>query len=180
MAAKRVKTTTAGVYKRGSRYSVRLPGGRWESARTLDEARRIKALRETEARHAVAHDKGLHRGSPQADCPECQRQQQQRDQEMPMLHAYLGDWIDRYRGTGKRGYGPETREEDRRLLQRFALRYFPDEVKVNEITPKMVDEFVGWLCSPTAQGRQLADPHRPQRIRTAQERSGDRQTRRTD
>jgi len=46
MAARMEKTRHAGIYKRGGRYvfSYRLIGKqRWESARTLDEARKLKA-----------------------------------------------------------------------------------------------------------------------------------------
>jgi hypothetical protein len=48
MAARREKTRTPGIYKRGSRYffQYEVEGRqRWESARTLDEARRAKAAR---------------------------------------------------------------------------------------------------------------------------------------
>ena len=51
MAAKLEKTRTPGIFKRGSRYvfSYRVSGKqRWESCRTLDEARRRKAARQTD------------------------------------------------------------------------------------------------------------------------------------
>jgi hypothetical protein len=51
MPAPLVKTKTPGIYKRGGRYvySYRLDGKqRWESCRTLDEARRAKAARLTD------------------------------------------------------------------------------------------------------------------------------------
>jgi hypothetical protein len=51
MAAKMEKTRTPGIYKRGSRYvfAYRVDGKqRWESCRTLDEARRAKAARATD------------------------------------------------------------------------------------------------------------------------------------
>ena len=51
MAAKMEKTQTPGIFKRGGRYvfSYRVEGEqKWESARTLDEARRAKAARTTD------------------------------------------------------------------------------------------------------------------------------------
>jgi hypothetical protein len=51
MAAKLEKTRTPGIFKRGSRYvfSYRVDGKqRWESCRTMDEARRVKAARTTD------------------------------------------------------------------------------------------------------------------------------------
>ncbi len=51
MPARLEKTRTPGVFKRGSRYvfSYRVEGKqRWESCRTLDEARRAKAARATD------------------------------------------------------------------------------------------------------------------------------------
>jgi len=51
MAAKMEKTKTPGIFKRGSRYVVTFRdaagGQRRESARTLDDARRLKAARTT-------------------------------------------------------------------------------------------------------------------------------------
>jgi len=51
MAAPLVKTRTPGIFKRGSRYvfSYRVNGRqRWESCRTLEEARRAKSARHTD------------------------------------------------------------------------------------------------------------------------------------
>jgi hypothetical protein len=60
MAAPMVKTKTPGVYERGNRYVLTYRverKQRWESFRTLDEARRAKAARQTaEARRADGLD----------------------------------------------------------------------------------------------------------------------------
>jgi integrase len=145
MAAPLVKTKTPGIYKRGSRYvfSYRVNGAqRWESCRTLEEARRAKAARHTdigrgefETRSRVTLRRYLI-GDPDAGEP---------------------GWIDRYQGTGRRGYRAETRDEDRRLLERFALRYFPERLKLTEVTPSMIAGFVAWLCDAEKQGRALSD-----------------------
>jgi integrase len=74
------------------------------------------------------------------------------------LHDYALDWIERYQGTGRRGYRPETRDEDRRLLERYTLQYFPADLKVAEITPRMVADFIGWLTrQPSRHGGTLSD-----------------------
>ncbi|MGH2853716.1 MAG: tyrosine-type recombinase/integrase [Solirubrobacteraceae bacterium] len=33
------------------------------------------------------------------------------------------EWVERYQGTGRRGYREETRDEDRRLLKRYTFRH---------------------------------------------------------
>ena len=142
--AKLVKTRTPGVYKRGSRYvfSYRVDGRqRWESHRTLDQARRAKSVRSTD----------IDRGEYEPD-------------SRITLHAYvLGDedtpgWIDRYHGTGKRGFRDETRSEYRALLARYALRYFRASLALRDVTPKAVAEFIGWLGKqPNRRGGTLSD-----------------------
>lgn len=155
MAAKLEKTKTPGIDKRGSRYvfSYRLHGQqRWESCRTLDEARRAKSARHTD----------IGRGEFEA-------------RSRVLLHEYLPEWIERYQGTGRRGYRTETRDEDRRLLERFAFRYFPKRLKLTEVTPSMVAGFVAWLCDPQRQqGRSLTGSHCQKRSQAPQKRSGDR------
>jgi integrase len=142
MAAPLIKTKTPGVYKRGSRYvfSYRDASGRqrWESVRTFDEARRAKAARAT--------DVGRGEFEPRSRLT---------------LHQYLvgrpdqGEpgWIDRYQGTGRRGFREETRGDYRALLAKYALRYFPARLKLTEITPSMIAAFVGWLCDPREQAK---------------------------
>lgn len=133
MAAKLEKTKTPGIYKRGSRYvfSYRVSGKQhWESCRTLDEARRAKSARHT--------DIGRGEFEPRSRVT---------------LHEFLGEWIGRYQGTGRRGYREETRDEDRRLLERHALRYFPARMKLTELSPSEVAGFVGWLCDGRAQAK---------------------------
>src|ERR1017187_6151106 len=137
MAAPLIKTKTPGIYKRGSRYvfSYRVNGvQRWESCRTLEEARRAKSARTTD----------IGRGEFQ-------------ERSRVTLHESLAEWIERYQGTGRRGYREETRDEDRRLLNKYALQHFPDRLKLTELSPSAVAGFVAWLCDPAKQGRELAD-----------------------
>lgn len=133
MAAPLVKTKTPGIYKRGSRYvfSYRVGGKqRWESCRTLEEARRAKAARQTD----------IGRGEFE-------------ERSRITLHEYLADWIGRYHGTGRRGFREETRSEYRGLLDRYALRYFPPRLRLTDLTPSVAAEFVGWLCDGHEQAK---------------------------
>ena len=66
--------------------------------------------------------------------------------------------IDRYQGTGRRGFRQETREEYRALLERFTLRYFPRNTTLTEIDPRAVADFIGWLTrQPNKHGGTLSD-----------------------
>src|ERR1019366_2894296 len=107
---------------------------RRESCRTLEEARRAKAARQTD----------IGRGEFE-------------ERSRVTLHEYLREWIERYQGTGRRGFREETRNEYRGLLDKYALRYFPERLKLTELTPSGVAGFVAWLCDPSKQGRGLAD-----------------------
>jgi integrase len=129
MAAKMVKTKTPGIWKRGSRYvfSYRVAGKqRWESCRTLDEARLAKSAR------TVDIERGEFDGRSRVT-----------------LHEYALEWIDRYQGRGRRGFRENTRDEYRRLLDQYALKHFPARTKLTEVTPSSVAAFVGWLCEQT-------------------------------
>lgn len=106
-----------------------------ETHRTMALAQEAKRRRETEVAEGAFSDRGREK-----------------------LHDYALDWIDRYKGTGRRGYRPETRDEDRRLLERYTLAYFPSDLKIAEITPRMVDDFIDWLTrQPSRRGGTLSD-----------------------
>ncbi|MGI8714326.1 MAG: hypothetical protein ACR2NR_14350, partial [Solirubrobacteraceae bacterium] len=105
MSAPLVKTRTPGIYKRGGRYvfSYRVSGRQcWESCRTLEEARRAKAA------HLTDIARGDYDGRPR-----------------PTLRDYATDWVERYQGTGRRGFRDETRDEYRVLPTKYALKLFP-------------------------------------------------------
>jgi integrase len=140
MAAKMEKTRTPGIYKRGSRYvfAYRVDGKqRWESCRTLDEARRAKAARATD----------IGRGEFE-------------ERSRIALHEYAREWVERYQGTGRRGFREETRSEYRALLDKYALSHFPAQTKLTEVTPRHVASFVGWLCEQTRSAATKEDPDR--------------------
>jgi integrase len=139
VAAKRVKTKTPGIYKRGSRYVAiyRDSEGRQreESARTLNEARRLKAGRSA----AVARGE-FHAAS------------------RVKLRDYAIEWVERYQGRGQRGFRESTREDYRRDLRRYVLPYLDGKLRrrVEQVTPRDVAAFVGWLCDADEQGRRVA------------------------
>lgn len=129
MAAKLERTRTPGIFKRGSRYvfSYRVDGKqRWESCRTLDEARREKAARQTDVGRGEFEERSR-----------------------VTLHQYAREWIERYHGTGRRGFREETRSEYRALLEKYALSHFSSPMRLTDITPRHVAAFVAWLCEQT-------------------------------
>jgi integrase len=138
MAAKLEKTSTPGIFKRGSRYvfSYRVDGRqKWESARTLDEARRLKSERITDAARGELEERST-----------------------ITLHEYAREWVDRYQGTGKRGFRDETRSEYRGLLDRYALRHFAKGTLLSAIGPREVSGFIAWLVKqPNGRKGNLSD-----------------------
>src|ERR1700722_12763041 len=136
MPAPPKKTRTPGIFKRGSRYvfSYRVDGRqRWESCRTLDEARRGKAAR----------------------CTDIERGEFEQHSRIT-LHEYAREWIERYQGTGRRGFREETRTEYRGLLTKYTLTFLPARLRLIDVDPKRVADFIGWLVKQP-NGRKLPD-----------------------
>jgi integrase len=137
MAAKREKTATPGIYKRGGKYtfSYREPNGkqRWDSARTLAEAREARSARET----------AINTGEHQPD-------------SKVSLRAYAEGWVERYLGRRRGGFREATRDEYRRQLQQYVYPYFGDKVRLTEVRPTAVAKFVAWLMDEKAQGERVA------------------------
>ena len=138
MAARLEKTRTPGIFKRGSRYvfSYRDEQGiqRWESCRTMDEARRAKAARATD----------IARGEFE-------------QRSRVTFRAYAEDWIERYLGRRKGGFRDATRDEYRRQLQQYIYPFFGDKITLREIRPKRVSQFVAWLMDEQQQGERDAE-----------------------
>jgi integrase len=131
------KTAVPGVYKKGNGYIVIYwaDGTQYkESAKTMEAARRLKRSRETDS------DRG-------------EFQEQSRE----TLHAYAAEWIKRYHGNGRRGFRENSRKEYRRLLNKFALKYFKPSLRMTDITPRHLAEFIGWLADDQQQGKHLSD-----------------------
>jgi integrase len=145
MAAKLEKTSTPGVYKRGSRYAVIYRDGsgvqRQESARTLDDARRLRA------RRMASVDDGSY-------APKTRER----------LVDFAREWVERYQGNGRRGFTEDTREEYKRDLERYAIPFL-GRYRLEQITPRHIAEFVAWLCDEDAQGRRRAEEREAHRGR---------------
>jgi integrase len=70
---------------------------------------------------------------------------------------FLDEWVERYRGHGRRGFRDHTRDEYRRLIRAYAHPYFSSRLKLIEVTPYLLARFVDWLCDEDAQGKHLSD-----------------------
>jgi integrase len=70
---------------------------------------------------------------------------------------FVDEWVERYRGQGRRGFRDQTREEYRRLIRTYAHRYFSARLKLVDVSPYLLARFVDWLCDEEAQGRRLSD-----------------------
>jgi len=132
MAAQTERTRYPGIYKRGSRYVVRYRAGgrnRSEAVRTLEQARKLKRSRES------ARDSG-----------------EFQEQSRLAFREYAEKWVERYQGTGRRGFRESTRDDYRRLLRDFAYPFFDERLgrRLSEVTPSDVAEFLGWLGDPRA------------------------------
>src|SRR5829696_6526683 len=108
MAARMERTKYPGIYKRGSRYVVRYRAGnrhRNEAVKTLDEARRLKRARES------ARDSG-----------------EFQERSRVGFREFAEEWVERYHGTGRRGFRESTRDEYRRLLAEFGYPFFDERL----------------------------------------------------
>lgn len=137
------KTKTPGVYKRVDREGaivgyvavIEVAGKqRKRSARTYDAARRIKRESDTD------RDRG----------------ELQEPTTIGFL-AFLDEWVERYRGQGRRGFREGTRDEYRRLIAKYARPYFSSKLKLVDVTTFQLARFVDWLADPDEQGKRLTD-----------------------
>ena len=140
MAAPLEKTRHPGIYRRGSRWVVtyRVNGAaKKESARTLDEARKLKAARVADVARGEFQEASRVR-----------------------FRAYAEEWIDRYQGRGS-GFRESTREDYRRALKNWAYPYFDERLRrrtLSQITPHDLAGFVAWLVEqPSRSGGPLSD-----------------------
>src|SRR5215204_992898 len=118
-------------------FSYRLNGKqRWESARTLTEAQRLKAHRSADADRGELHERSR-----------------------LTFREYAEEWVERYQGQGRSGFRASTRGDYRRDLKRYAFSYFDERLglKLSEVTPRDVANFLAWLTDEREQGKRLAD-----------------------
>lgn len=137
------KTKTPGVYRRvdangktiGYVAIIEVAGKqRKRSARTYDAARRIKRESDTD------RDRG-----------------ELQEPTTSAFLAFLDEWVERYRGQGRRGFRENTRDEYRRLIVNYAHPYFPAKLKLVDVTPYRLARFVDWLADEDEQGKRLSD-----------------------
>jgi integrase len=122
MAARLERTSSPGVYARGSRWvAVYLEDGRQRrrSVPTFRAAREIKI-------RATAKEAACRAG--------------------PTLHSYALEWVDHYAGRGAHDViNDRTRREYRRLLITYALAYFASDERLRDLDEQRVRGFVDWL-----------------------------------
>ena len=137
------KTKTPGVFKRidgdgnvvGYVAVIRVAGRqRKRNARTYEAARRIKRESETD------RDRG-----------------ELQERTTITFLRFLDQWIERYRGQGRRGFRENTRDEYRRLIAAYARPYFSGRLKLVDVTTYDIARFLDWLADEGEQGRSLAD-----------------------
>ncbi len=137
------KTKTPGVFKRidgegnvvGYVAVIRVAGRqRKRNARTYEAARRIKRESETD------RDRG-----------------ELQERTTITFLRYLSEWVERYRGQGRRGFRENTRDEYRRLIAAYARPYFSDRLKLVDVTTYDLARFLDWLHDESERGRRLAD-----------------------
>lgn len=138
-----VKTKTPGVFKRidghgatvGYVAVIRVAGKqRKRNASTYDAARRIKRESETD------RDRG----------------ELQEPTTIKFL-AFLDEWVERYRGQGRRGFRENTRDEYRRLIDNYARPYFSAKLRLVDVSTYQLARFVDWLADEDEQGKRLSD-----------------------
>jgi integrase len=114
---------------------------RQESARTLEEALRMKRARETDR----------DRGEFEA-------------QSRTPFRDYAREWIERYQGNGRRGFTEATRDDYRRDLEHYALPYLDERLgrTVSSLSARDISNWIAWLCDADEQGRRQ-DERRKQR-----------------
>ena len=157
------RTSTPGIYRRHRRDCGRdgrcdcsyvvVQNNKAETFATKAEAREGKNRAQRRAKLSRSHAAGLHREDFREACPDCERELEQRRQTEPNFHTFALDWVERYQGTGRKGYREETRDEDRRLLRRYALKYFSPDLRVTEIGPREIAGFVDWLVKQPSRRR---------------------------
>src|SRR3954452_2294851 len=137
------KTKTPGVYRRvdangktiGYVAVIEVAGKqRKRSARTYSAACRIKRESETD------RDRG-----------------ELQEPTTTGFLAFLDEWVERYRGQGRRGFRENTRDEYRRLIANYAHPFFSSKLKLIDVTTFKLARFVDWLADEDEQGKRLSD-----------------------
>jgi integrase len=137
------KTKTPGVFKRVNGNGriigyacVFRSGGRQRKrhAHSYEEAKRIKRESETD------RDRG-----------------ELQERTTIGFLRYVDEWVERYRGQGRRGFRESTREEYRRLIRAYAHRHFPRKLKLADVSTYALARYMDWLADESEQGKRLGD-----------------------
>ena len=86
--------------------------------------------------------------SPRDECPDCLFERADPDKIHPLLQGYARAWVERYQGTGRRGFRQETRDETRRLLERYALAYFPETTRARTLSHARLESTCRTIAIP--------------------------------
>jgi len=139
------RTRHPGIYRRGPRYVIvyrdRQGKQKQETTDTLAEAQALRAER-------VAAVKG---GS-------------YRERSKQRLDDYLRGWIEGYTGLRGGGFRENTREEYRRLIERYIIPRL-GHLTLAELAPADIRELGHWLHNPEAQGKRRAEAKREEKAK---------------
>ncbi len=117
-----IRTSVPGIYLRGTKYVITFRDAegrqRKESYTTLREARQEKAKR------AVHMAEGTY--SPETHTT---------------LHDYADTWVERYVPIR------ENTRDDYRIGLRYAKEFFPYRLKLTQVYPKQVADYIAWLAA---------------------------------
>lgn len=137
------KTKTPGVFKRvnGEGRTIGYAcvfhsGGRQRKrhVRSYEEAKRIKRESETD------RDRG-----------------ELQERTTIGFLRYVDEWVERYRGQGRRGFRENTREEYRRLIRAYPHRHFSRKLKLVDVSTYALARYMDWLADEQEQGKRLGD-----------------------
>jgi integrase len=133
--APREPTRYPGVYRRGNRYVVRYRDGQGKE-RQQGGFRTAKAGADWKRRRDADIADGVWMGENRI-----------------AFDGYAAEWIEAYQGRGRRGFRESTREDYRRALDAYAIKYFSARLgrTLAQISPRDVNVFIGWLCDAEAQ-----------------------------
>ena len=141
------KTKTPGVFKRVDGegrtigyVSVFRSAGRQRKrhARTYEEAKRVKRESETD------RDRG-----------------ELQERTTIGFLRYVDEWVERYRGQGRRGFRESTREEYRRLIRAYAHRHFPRKLKLINVSTYPLARYMDWLADEASRASASATAPSP-------------------
>ena len=110
--------------------------GRTQTFRTPTEAKDGKLLARRQAKLSQAHAQGLHRGLPDAECPECARERGERESGERPFAEFATEWYTEH----EHEWGERTRTDYSWRLKRHLLPWFGSR-RASEIDVDRVDSY---------------------------------------